>query len=268
MRAQHELLGKYEGFSPAVRRLVQTVAPFLPWSLSAARFTFWTMPAHHSLLTSLLTKTSQVVDKSWTDEHKDVPPGGLDLAIRAKDGGWVDLARYTPYGFSGPVAEGDIQGVTDQFLPQISGAVAALGGHDPFNRDLRVKPTPGNPKGIPTTADKVKIALYSLLESTGGPYFSLIRRLQEGGGTAYGDSTFYDPKVKPNTSYGMSALSRTLNPFRETHLHPPAGATSTRGRDPEVDKIRESVGRARSSAVLGDPAVERIREQVARARGG
>jgi hypothetical protein len=52
MRAQHELLGKYEGYSPTMRRLIQTVAPFLPWALSAARFVFWTMPVHHTILTT------------------------------------------------------------------------------------------------------------------------------------------------------------------------------------------------------------------------
>jgi hypothetical protein len=48
--------------SPATRRLIQTVAPFLPWALSAARFVFWTMPAHHTIKTALLLQSEQVVD--------------------------------------------------------------------------------------------------------------------------------------------------------------------------------------------------------------
>jgi hypothetical protein len=71
MRAQHELLGKYEGYSPTMRRFIQTVAPFLPWALSAARFVYWTMPVHHTILTSVLLKTEAVVDKEWKDAHKD-----------------------------------------------------------------------------------------------------------------------------------------------------------------------------------------------------
>jgi hypothetical protein len=55
MAAQHELLGKYEGFSPALRAVIQGPAPFLPWALNAARFVFWTMPAHRSLQTALLS---------------------------------------------------------------------------------------------------------------------------------------------------------------------------------------------------------------------
>jgi hypothetical protein len=41
---QHELLGKYEGFRPTTRALIQGPMPFLPWALNAARFVYWTMP--------------------------------------------------------------------------------------------------------------------------------------------------------------------------------------------------------------------------------
>jgi hypothetical protein len=64
MRAQHELLGKYEGFRRGCAD-DQGVAPFLPWALNAARFVYWTMPAHHSALTSVLVKTNEAVKKDW-----------------------------------------------------------------------------------------------------------------------------------------------------------------------------------------------------------
>jgi hypothetical protein len=135
MAAQHELLGQYEGFSPALRAVIQGPAPFLPWALNAARFVFWTMPAHRSLQTALLTRLNEVVAKDWKEIHQGVPPG-MGLAIPNGKGGWVDVARYTPYGLSGAVAQGDYRAVTSQLLPQLSGVRAALEGKDPFGRDL------------------------------------------------------------------------------------------------------------------------------------
>jgi hypothetical protein len=68
--------------------------------LNAARFIYWTMPAHRSAQTALLVRLNDVVAKDWEEIHKDVPPG-MGLAIpNGKDGGWVDIARYTPYGLA------------------------------------------------------------------------------------------------------------------------------------------------------------------------
>lgn len=266
MRAQHELLGKYEGFSPGIRRLVQTVAPFLPWALSAARFTFWTMPAHHTILTSLLVKTAQATEQAWEDEHKDVPPGGLKLAVRAKDGGWVDLARYTPYGFSGPIVEGDIKMLTDQFFPQVRGSVAALGGLDPFGRALRVEPTKDNPKGIPSGWQRVGIAAYTALESLGGPYWSLARRLQEKGGTPYADSTLVEPAIKPGSSH-MSALRRTMDVFRETYLKDPQGAANVGIDKGELEKLKREAAHE-AGAGISDVERRKLLREAALAGGG
>lgn len=220
MREQHIVLGKYDGFGPRTRKLIQTIAPFLPWALAAARFVWWTMPTRHTALTAILTRTGQAYNDQWKAMHEPVAglKGNLQYAIPSKDGGWVDVARYTPYGFSTPILGGDLQGATDQFFPQLTGAVAALEGKDPFGRDLQVPRDAKHPKGEPTPMEKVAIALYSLAESTGGPLPSLVRRLREHGETPYAGSTFWSPKTKPGTSHGMSALQRTLDPFRPTYV--------------------------------------------------
>jgi hypothetical protein len=222
MRNQHELLGKYEGYGPTMRRLIQTIIPFAPWALSAARFVYWTMPIHHTAKTALLVKTQQVVQSEWDKDHADAPPGSLRLAARTKAGGFVDFARYTPYGLSGPIVEGDPQGATDQFLPQLSGALAAMSGTDPFGRPLQVAPSPDNPRGIPTGRQKLGIAGYSLLEA-GLPYLSTGRRLLEHGETPFAGSTILHPSTKPGTSHGMSAARRTFDPFRPTYLRKGGG---------------------------------------------
>lgn len=223
MHAQYELLGKYAGQSPRMRALTQTVAPFLPWALNAARFVFWTMPAHNTVKTALLIKTQQVVAKDWQQIHSDVPPGGLKLAIPTKKGGWIDLARYTPYGMAGPIAEGDnLSSITNEFTPQLAGAINAINGRDPFGRDLKVKPSPSNPQGKASTWQTISIAANSLAESM-IPYLAMGRRLREKGSTAYSNSTILSPKIKPGTSHGMSAARRTLDPFRPTYLRARGG---------------------------------------------
>jgi hypothetical protein len=142
-RQTDDMLGKYQRFSPTLRRLSQSIMPFVPWFLAAARFVFWTMPVHNTAKTALLIKLSQVNQQAFQDAHADVPPGSLKLAIPNGKGGFVDLARYTPYGLSGPIAEGDVGTVTDPLLPQISGVVHALNKQDPFGRGLQVNPATG-----------------------------------------------------------------------------------------------------------------------------
>lgn len=217
MLAQHELLGKYAGFSPRTRAVVQSVAPFLPWALNAARFVYWTMPAHHSALTALLVATNQAVQKDWTQIHSDTPPGDLRDAIPNGKGGWIDLARYTPYGLTEPPARGDVSGLTGFFVPQAQGVQSAIQGRDPFGNDLRVAPTAANPQGKPSTGQKVGIAANEGLEAM-VPYLAQGRRLLEHGETAYANSTILSPKTKPGTSHGMSGVRRTFDPFRPTYL--------------------------------------------------
>jgi hypothetical protein len=247
----HQLLGKYESWSPMMRAIVQGPAPFIPWMLNAVRFVYWTMPAGHSALSSVIVKAGQAVEDDWKKLHADTPPGSLRQAIPNGRGGWVDLARYTPWGATVPVTEGDLNAITDQFYPQAQGTVSALRGKDPFGRDLKVKPTAANPRGQASGGDKARIAVNQTLEAL-VPYLSTGRRLREGGATAYANSTLLHPKVKKDTAY-MSALRRTFDPFRPTYLKPPSSAK----------------GAAKTAKALGlDAADLHDLRQAAKAAGG
>lgn len=218
MDAQHELLGKYNGYSPRMRALVQTIAPFLPWMLNSLRFIFWTMPAHNTVKTAVLMQMQQAMANDWQEIHKNTPPGNLRYAIPNGKGGWIDLARYTPWGaLTGVVGGGDLGSLTGEFLPQAGGVEEALRGHDPFGRDLQIKPTKSNPQGKATGWDKLEAALNSAAEAV-IPYVSTARRLQEHGETSYSNSNVFSPKTKPGTSHGMSAVRRTFDPLRPTYL--------------------------------------------------
>jgi hypothetical protein len=263
LRNQHELLGKYEGFPPWLRRLTQSIMPFLPWALNAARFVYWTMPAHRTIQTALLMKVNDVVAKDWEEIHADVPPGSLKLAIPTKRGGWVDLARYTPYGLSGPVVQGELGGLTDQIAPQFSGAYSAIGGRDPFDRPLQTEAMAREGRRTPSGGEKVSAALYGLLEAM-TPYIGQARRVREGGGTAYAGSTVWDPDVKPGTDF-MSGWRRTFDPLRPTYLRPPTSGKKGRLRLDDVDMhdIREAV--RESGQQVSPEDLEEIRALI---RGG
>ncbi len=219
MREQFRLLGQYDGFNPTMRRLTQTAFPFLPWTLNSLRFVYWTLPAQHTVAFTALVKASQHIQAEWEAEHKNVPPGTLKTALKQKGGGLVDIAKYTPFGVSVPIAEGQYEGPEETFMPQLSGAQKALQGQDPFGRPLEVPKTKSNPKGKPTSGQKLEAAINQTAEAT-IPLLSMARRLQEKGGTAYGTSTAFKPEVKPGTSH-QGAVNRVLNPFRPVYLKAP-----------------------------------------------
>jgi hypothetical protein len=144
--------------------------------------------------------------------------------VPTRSGGWVDLARYTPYGLTAPIAGSDLedfQPITDQLLPQFSGAIEAIHGRDPFNRQLQIDPTENEGNSEPSGWQRIGIAGYALMEALSGPYLQTVRRLREGGGTAYAGSTAWDPDTKPGTDH-MSGFRRTFDPLRPTYLQPPA----------------------------------------------
>ena len=67
------------------------------------------------------------------------------MAVPNGKGGWVDLARYTPFGAFEEQLGGAVpwQSAISQVAPQLQGVMAALTGKDPFGRDLAVPKTPG-----------------------------------------------------------------------------------------------------------------------------
>jgi hypothetical protein len=196
--------------------------PFLPWSLNAARFVYWTMPAHHTIVTSLLLKSQQVFAEEWAQEHADLPPSlqesTLQFDQRRDDGGFTPGIRYTPYGLTAPASEGNLEGL-DQALPAFGGPINALArGQDPFGNPLKTTPSADNPQGtVRGLLPKGAVAVNQLAEAL-IPYLSQARRLREHGETAFPTSNIFRPKTKPGTSHGMSALRRTYDPFRPTYV--------------------------------------------------
>lgn len=228
MERQWELLGKYDGFSPRTRRVIQSYSPFLPWYLNSLRFVYWTLPMHHSAAFTGLVKGAQKVQAEWEAQHSFLSPqqreGSLADAVVRKDGGLVDVARFTPWGATVPLVRGDFGSLPDVVLPQLSGSFAALRGQDPFGRELQVPKTDSNPEGKPTGGQKVAAAVNSLAEAM-VPGLSVGRRLREGGGTAYANSTILSPKTKSGSSH-ESAASRTLNPFRPVYIKARKGSNA------------------------------------------
>jgi hypothetical protein len=239
-----------------MRALTQTIMPFIPWMLNAARFVFWTMPAHHTVKTALLQQASKSMQKDWEEIHKDTPPGNLRFAIPNGKGGWIDIARYTPWGaFTEAAGGGGGQTFTGQILPQLGGVTGALEGKDPFGRDLTAPPG--------ETPNPTAVALNSAIEAM-VPYVASARRLREGGATGYSTSTVLDPKTKPGTKHA-SALERTFSPLNATYLRSPTGG------GPATPADARAVRRAARSAQRGgssDAAIERALKRARRAAGG
>lgn len=224
-RFMDETLGKYSRFSPKLRALIQTATPFLPWYLNAARFVFWTLPMKHPAKTAVLMAAEQAFSKDWAAQHKDLPPGELKSAVKS-GGGWLDLARFTPFGAATGALGGDPSTLVSPFFPQAQGIYHALSGQDPFGRQLQVPKTASNPKGIATNADIWKAVADQGLGSF-VPGYAPGERVANHGETPYGNSSLlFGIHTKPGSSHGSSGLERWLNPVRPVYLHPRAGTAA------------------------------------------
>jgi hypothetical protein len=249
------ILGKYTRFSPTTRRVIQAAAPFLPWYLNSLRFVLHTLPAGHPVATALIAHGELVFRQEHADELKDVPPGDLQAAIPLKDGGLLNLSRFTPFGaFTNLPA-----GLLDPLLPQISDVGQILDGRSWTGADLKLSNGDKHPSG----GVRAALALYALLESV-LPGVQLARRLQEHGETSFDDSTAFAPKTKPDTSYGSSAVDRVLNPVRPTYLHPP---TAEENLTPQQRReLERAFGRARVAQHAAKPGDEELSRLFRRAR--
>lgn len=255
-----ETLGQYSRFSPFVRHLVQTYTPFLPWYLNSVRFVFWTLPAHHPVKTALLTQAEAAFQKDYQDQHKAAPPGSLKTAIPSK-GGFVDLARYTPFGFPGPVFAGETSMIPSPLLPQVSGAVHAFEGQDPFGKPLKTPKTPSNPQGTATPGQNVEVALNQLAQGF-LPLLGLGQRIREKGGKPYSTSTIFNPQTQPLKpgAKKISAADRILNPIRPVYVSGSrAGGGQLSPAQRAVLKAYQSSPAAKSSTSSGlTPAQEAV----------
>jgi hypothetical protein len=238
----------------------------MPWMLNAARFVFWTMPAHNTVKTALLQRVNEVTQQDWQDIHKDVPPGSLKYAIPNGKGGWIDLARYTPTGaFTEAAGGGGYQTFTSQILPQIGGAAGGLGGPRPVRPGAQGAEDAGEPDGE-GEPDRGRVELRDR-----GAWCRMSLRLG-GCGRAAGPriptSTLIDPQVKPGTTGQMSAVRRTFDPLRPTYLRAPTGGASSQAAP--TGAAARAVRRAQRHASRGasDASVERALRRARRAAGG
>ena len=253
-RAVDETLGKYSRFSPDLRRTIQTAAPFLPWYLNSARFVLHTLPVRHPVKLAVLASVERTLNADFVAQHKDVPPGSLQSAIPTKDGGWLDLSRYTPFG----ATTGGASSLADPILPQLSSVLEILKGNAWTGSKLRLADgsTPGEGK-------KVALALYAALESV-LPGVGVARRLQEHGQTAFDDSTVFAPKTKQGTSHGSSPLDRVFNPLRPTYLKKkgPSGPLAGMSRQEYQGLLRE----AKLSGAAVQPSPDEMRKLLREAQ--
>jgi hypothetical protein len=220
----HELLGKYDSWSPTMRAIVQGPAPFLPWMLNAARFVYWTMPVHHSALTAFLTEGRAVGRETWKEQHATLPPGSLKYAISNGKGGWIDLARYGPYGATIPAtcAGSGLRDFKKQFYPQARGRVGGGAGQDPFGRTLKVQPTASNPTG---RRRRGRSADRGVGRARGVRPVPLdgAAVAREGGSTAYADSTVLHPRSEAgHEAHGRGRNVSSIRSARRTSGRPRA----------------------------------------------
>jgi hypothetical protein len=224
-RAMDELLGKYEGYPPWLRRIIQGPMPFLPWALNAARFIYWTMPAHRTAQTALLLKVNETVAKDWQAEHAGTPPGSLRLAIPTRTAAG-SILRGTRRGDSRPRATCPRPCSSRSRLRcagrprRCSAAIRSEGNCSSTHPRTLARRSQQPPRRAASRCTRSR--------RRSSPGRSTARRLREGGGTAYAGSTVVGPDVKPGTR-SMSAARRTFDPFRPTYLGAPARPSPTAG---------------------------------------
>lgn len=270
-----ETLGKYARFSPATRRIIQTIAPFLPWYLNALRFVTHTLPAKHPVLTSLIASTERVMAPDMEQMRGDVPPGDLEAAIPTGDDEYLTLARYTPFG----AFTSGLDVVTDPILPQMITSFGILKyGVNFTGRELDIGDPDKKGRNIPG-GKRALMALNSQLEGL-LPFLQIARRLQEHGATAYDDSWIFGIHTKPDTATGGNdlpdALNRIFNPFRPVKLRPQSAASSSAAALdvlPPAERdalVREAEGIAQESTASDaeQRAIEDEARRILAAQGG
>lgn len=203
--------GKYNKFSPKVRAAVQTVAPFLPWYLNAAKYVFWTLPKDHPVSSALMASLRQTLNQDIADGKK------APLNVWAMQ----EMGRLSPFGIftppsTKPSTGGFIAGQQglDMFMPYVSGPVAELIGKSPFLE--------GNLRGSggqygrdipgftgPAAAAAGENAIESVL-----PGVRFAREQLEHTAAGFDTSTLVKPQGKGPQVSESEVLKRMFHPFR------------------------------------------------------
>jgi hypothetical protein len=200
-----DTFGKYNKFTPNQRAAIQSITPFLPWYLSAAKYVLWHLPAHHPVASAVLASLRQTVNQDIKD--------GKQLPLNAY--AMQELARISPFGIftpdsSTPSVQGALSGeqFTGAVLPQAEGALYNLAGDNSFGEG----PLKGPGGDVKAKSPGAAAAFAENLLEAFLPLARYAREAQEGGKPAYGTSTILSPQ--PEQGKGQTSVAnRILNPF-------------------------------------------------------
>jgi hypothetical protein len=173
--------GKYEGFSPEMRKWFVLYTPFAAWMVNSVKFVTSVLPKDHPLVTALLASTNTATEE-WRKKH------GLDIRVFGYGGGPKPLpdflqgtipvsggrhqpfpTRYTPFSFWA-----NLGSTGNAFIPVFSGALAGMQGLDWKGQQLRG--SDGKPLDI---GQKTAFAALQLALSTvpvAGPLYQVFQR--------------------------------------------------------------------------------------------
>lgn len=268
-RFVQQTLGKYDRFSPGMKKYVNNIAPFAPWYWNALRFVYATMPGLHPLAQSVLLSAAQTEQATYLQQMKDVgglganfggvsmgslnsslheAPGSPFAALSgAGPGGYLNLGRYTPW--SAP-ADGPVNFLSSQILPQGQGIfLAAVAKEDAFGNPLKDK------NGDVTSDSEAAIAgLSQGILSIAGPLDFIHRMVSDHGATEYSGSSIFRTELKPDSQHGpdsiLGGVNRVWNPLYPTYLNPQA-ATPSAPSSGVVGRAGKAVVGRSGAAVVG-----------------
>lgn len=216
--------GKYDGFGPFGRQVIQLYTPFAAWSLNALKFLGDVLPNDHPALTAAIA-ASYNASKEWREDQgmshfiDGALPGFLQGTYPV-EGGRKPLSRYTPFGIAADFP-GNFAGL---ILPQYHGALYALDGLD--WKGQRIKDEDGNAVTDPLKLTQIAVFEFAkasvpiagqaqrFIESGGDPnVFSPFRTIGGEGGSGGRGGNSWLPDAGSSPSSWSPALPSGSNPW-------------------------------------------------------
>jgi hypothetical protein len=139
LRKINDAYGKYQGFSPAGRKIIAEYTPFAAWFLSSWTFLGKVLPRDHPGFVALTASMAAATEEWRMAQGLDLfagkakLPGWLQGSVPAGKAGRAKLAYNTPAG----VATDPGEAASSLFFPQGENLLKALQGLDWKNKRLR-----------------------------------------------------------------------------------------------------------------------------------
>lgn len=126
-----DIYGNYTNMSADARKLLGSITPFWTWMRAAYKFVYLTMPAHHSIATSILTGMARATqderEQYGLDKQGDKPlPAYLQGALPWPNGGIVPFGNYNSFGY----AADPLDALGRVVFPHLLGPIEAFKGID------------------------------------------------------------------------------------------------------------------------------------------